>query len=71
MFEYNIQRELIYNKVKFKKRDLTCDIRLLKIIEINDVEEIKRVLKSKRFSFVINFNNNSKIDYFKIKMKLT
>ena len=40
------------------------------MIEISDVEEIECVLKSKRFSFVINFNNDLKIDYFEIKMKL-
>ena len=41
------------------------------MIKINNVEEIKRALKPKSFSLIINFNNNSKIDYFEIKMKLT
>ena len=61
---------MIYNKIRFKNDEI-CVIRLLKIIKINDVEEIKRTLKSKSFSLIINFNNNSKIDYFEIKMKLT
>ena len=41
------------------------------MIKINDVKEIKRVLKSKRSSLIINFNNDSKINYSKIRMKLT
>ena len=41
------------------------------MIKINDIDEIKRILKSKSFLFIINFDNNSKINYFEIKMKLT
>ena len=41
------------------------------MIKINDVEEIKRALKSKSSLLIINFNNDSKIDYFEIKMKST
>ena len=41
------------------------------MIKINDVEKIKRTLKSKNSLLIINFNNNSKIDYFEIKIKLT
>ena len=40
------------------------------MIKINDVEEIRRALKLKRFSLIMSFNNDSKIDYLKIKMKL-
>ena len=61
--------KMIYNKIRFKNNEI-CVIKLLKIIKINDVEEIKRALKSKNFSLMINFNNNSKINYFEIKMKL-
>ena len=63
-------KKIIYNKIKFENNEIYI-IRLLKIIKINDVEKIKRVLKSKSFSLIINFNNNSKIDYFEIRMKLT
>ena len=59
------------DKIRFKKKDLIYDIRFLEMIEVRDVEEIKRVLKSKRFSFMISFNNDLKIDYFEIKMKST
>ena len=62
---------MIYNKIKFKNKNLICDVRLLKIIKINDVEDIKRALKPKSFSLIINFNNDSKINYFKIKIKST
>ena len=41
------------------------------MIKINDVEDIKRALKSKNFSLMIDFNNNSRINYFEIKMKST
>ena len=41
------------------------------MIKISDIEEIERALKPKRSSFIINFNNNLKIDYFKMKMKST
>ena len=41
------------------------------MIKINDVEKIKRTLKSKNSLLIINFNNNSKIDYFEIKIKST
>ena len=61
---------MIYNKTKFEN-DKIYIIGFLKIIKINDIEEIKRALKSKRFSLIINFNNNSKIDYSKIRIKLT
>ena len=67
-FEFMLEK-VIYNKIRFKN-DKIYVIGLLKIIKINDVEEIRRVLKSKNSLLMINFNNNSKIDYFKIKMKL-
>ena len=60
---------MIYNKIKFKNNKI-CVIRLLKMIKINDVEEIKRALKSKSSLLIINFDNDSKIDFFEIKMKL-
>ena len=63
-------KKVIYNEIKLKN-DEAYVIKLLKIIKINDVEEIKRALKSKSFSLMINFNNGSKINYFEIKMKLT
>ena len=62
--------KIIYNKIRFKNNEIYV-IRLLKIIEINDVKKIKRVLKSKSFSLMIDFDNDSKIDYFEIKMKST
>ena len=62
---------ITYDKIRFEKKNLIYDIGLLKMIEINDVEEIKRVLKSKRSSFMINFDNDLKIDCFEIKMKST
>ena len=40
------------------------------MIKINDVEEIKRALKSKNFLLIINFDNDLKINCFEIKMKL-
>ena len=61
--------KIIYNKIKFENNKVYV-IRLLKMIKINDVEEIKRVLKSKSFSLMINFDNDSRINCFKIKMKL-
>ena len=39
-------------------------------MKINDIEKIKRVLKSKSSLLMINFNNNSKINYFEIRIKL-
>ena len=41
------------------------------MIKISDVEKIKRALKSKNSLLIINFNNNSKINYLKTKIKLT
>ena len=61
---------MTYNEIKFEN-DETCVIRLLKMIKINDVEEIKRALKSKNSLLMINFDNDSKINYFEIKMKST
>ena len=61
---------MIYNKIKFEN-DKVYVIRLLKVIKISDVEEIKRALKSKSSSLIIDFDNNSKINYFKIRIKLT
>ena len=62
---------MIYDKIRFKNKNLICDIRFLKIIKINNVENIKRILKSKIFSLTIDFNNDSRINYFEIKIKLT
>ena len=62
--------KMTYNEIKFEN-DETCVIRLLKMIKINDVEEIKRALKSKNSLLMINFDNDSKINYFEIKMKST
>ena len=61
--------KIIYNEIKLEN-DEVCVIRFLKMIKINGVEEIKRVLKSKSFSLIIDFNNDSKINCFKIRMKL-
>ena len=63
--------KIICDKIKIEKRDLIYDIKLLKIIKINDVEEIERALKSKRFLFIINFNNDLRIDCLEIKTKST
>ena len=71
-FEFSFEfifKKIIYNEIKFEDNKI-CVIKLLKMIKISDVEEIKRVLKSKNFSLIINFNNDSKIDYFEIKIKL-
>ena len=62
--------KVICNKIRFENDEI-CVINFLKMIKINDVKEIKRVLKSKNFSLMINFDNNSKIDCFEIKMKST
>ena len=62
--------KMIYNEIRFED-DETCVIRFLKIIKINNVEEIKRALKPKSFLLIINFDNNSRINCFEIKMKLT
>ena len=72
-FEFSFKfifKEIIYNEIKFENNKV-CVIKLLKIIKINDVEEIRRALKLKSFSLMINFNNNSKINYFKIKIEST
>ena len=61
-------KEIIYNEIRFKDDEI-CVIRLLKIIKINDIEEIKRALKPKSSLLMINFNNDSKINCFKIRMK--
>ena len=61
--------KIICNKIKFKNNEIYV-IRLLKIIKINDVEKIERALKLKSFSLIINFNNDLRINYFEIKMKL-
>ena len=68
-FEF-IFKKMIYNKTKFENNKIYI-IKFLKMIKINDVEEIKRALKSKFFLLIINFDNDSKINYFEIKMKLT
>ena len=55
-FEFTFKfifEKMIYNEIKFKDNE-TYIIKFLKIIKINDVEKIKRVLKSKRFSLIIN-----------------
>ena len=61
---------MICNEIKFKNNEIYV-ITLLKIIEINDIKKIKRALKSKSFLLIINFDNDSRINYFKIKIKLT
>ena len=72
-FEFSFKfifKKVIYNKIKFENNKIYI-IKLLKIIKINDVEKIKRVLKSKSSLLMINFNNDLKIDYLEIKMKST
>ena len=66
-FEFAFEK-VIYNEIRFKN-DEACVIGFLEIIKINNVEEIKRVLKSKSFLLMINFDNNLRVDCFKIKMK--
>ena len=61
---------MIYNKIRFKN-DKVYIIGLLKVIKIKNVEEIKRALKSKSSLLMINFDNKSRINCFKIKMKST
>ena len=61
-------KEVIYNEIRFKNNEI-CVIRFLRMIKINDVEKIKRVLKSKSSSLMINFNNDLRINYFKIRME--
>ena len=65
-----IFKKKIYNKIKFKNNKI-CVIKFLKMIKINDVEKIKRALKSKKSLLIINFNNDSKVNYLKIKIKST
>ena len=62
--------KMICNKIKFKNNEI-YDIKLLKMIEISDIEDIKRALKPKSFSLIINFNNDLKINCFEIRMKST
>ena len=62
--------KIIYNKIRFKNDEIYIII-FLKMIKINNVEKIKRILKSKNSSLIINFNNDSKIDYFEMKIKST
>ena len=62
--------KMLYNEIRFEN-DETCVIRFLKMIKINNVEEIKRALKPKSFLLIINFDNDSRINCFEIKMKLT
>ena len=62
---------MIYNEIKLKNKNSICDAGLLRMIKINGVEDIKRALKSKSFSLMINFDNDSKIDCFEMKMKST
>ena len=61
--------KVIYNEIRFKNKNLIYNIKLLKIIQINNIGDIKRALKLKSFLLIINFNNDSKIGYFEIKMK--
>ena len=61
-------KKKIYNEIRFKNDEIYI-IRFLKIIEINDVEKIKRALKSKNSLLMINFDNDSEINCFEIKMK--
>ena len=59
---------MIYNETKFEN-DKIYIINFLKMIKIDDVEEIKRALKSKSFLLIIDFDNDSRIDYLEIRMK--
>ena len=61
-------KKMIYNEIKFENNKIYV-IRFLKMIKISDVKEIKRALKSKNSLLIINFDNNSKINYLEIKMK--
>ena len=56
-FEFVLEK-MICDEIRFKNNEIYI-IRRLKIIKINGVEEIKRVLKSKNFSLIINFDNDS------------
>ena len=72
-FEFSlifIFEKVIYNKIRFEN-DKTYVTKLLKMIKINDVKEIKRILKSKNFSLMISFDNDLKINCFEIKIKST
>ena len=72
-FEFSFKfifEKMIYNEIRFKN-DKICVIKLLKVIKINNVEEIKRALKSKSFSLIINFDNDLEVNCFEIRMKLT
>ena len=62
--------KIIYNEIRFENNKVYI-IKFLKMIKINDIEEIKRALKSKSSSLIINFNNNLKVDYLEIGMKST
>ena len=62
--------KIIYNEIKFKNNKVYI-INFLKMIKINDVEEIKRFLKLKSSLLIIDFDNNLKIDYFEIRIKST
>ena len=68
-FEF-IFEKMIYNNIRFENNEI-CVIKFLKIIKINDVEKIRRILKSKNFSMIIIFKNDLKINYFEIKIKST
>ena len=62
--------KIIYNEIKFKNNKVYI-INFLKMIKINDVEEIKRILKLKSSLLIIDFDNNLKINYFEIRIKST
>ena len=55
----------------FKFNNIIYNIKFEKMNKINDINNINRVYKSKNFSLMINFNENLKIDYFEINIKLT
>ena len=63
-----IFEKMIYNEIRFKNNEI-YNLKFLKMIKINDIKDIKRVLKPKSFLLIINFNNDLKINYFEIKMK--
>ena len=65
-----VLEKIICNEIRFKDDEVYV-IKLLKVIEINDVKEIKRALKSKSFLLMINFDNDSRVDCFKVKIKST
>ena len=55
----------------FKFDNVICDIRFEKMNKINNADNTDRVRKPKNSSLMINFNENSGVDYLEINTEST